>query len=72
MARKPKLISVYERIEETKSEITSTEQHLSQLKSQLETLLVEKEELEMRQAWEIIKKNGMTLEEIQKILLTKK
>lgn len=66
MARKPKLISVYERIEETKSEITSTEQHLSQLKSQLETLLVEKEELEMRQAWEIIKKNGMTLEEIQK------
>lgn len=72
MARKPKLISVYERIEETKSEITSTEQHLSQLKSQLETFLVEKEELEMRQAWEIIKKNGMTLEEIQKILLTKK
>jgi len=72
MGRKPKSTSVYERIEETKSKIISTEQHLVQLKSQLETLLQEKEELEMRQAWEMIKNNGMTLEEVKKILLTKK
>lgn len=66
MARKSK--SVYERIEETKLEITSTEQILINLKSQLEVLLAEKDDLEMRQTWAAIKSNGLTIEDVQKIL----
>lgn len=67
MARKSKS-SIYERIEETKSDILNTEQHLAQLNSLLEELLHEKDELEMRQAWSAIKESGMTLEEVQKLL----
>ena len=66
MARKSK--SVYERIEETKLEITSTEQTLIDLKSQLEVLLAEKDDLEMRQTWAAIKNNGLTIEDVQKML----
>ena len=66
MARKSK--SVYERIEETKLEIISTEQILIDLKSQLEVLLAEKDDLEMRQTWAAIKSNGLTIEDVQKIL----
>lgn len=66
MARKGK--SVYERIEEVKSEIQLTEQHLSELKTQLQSLYDEKDDLEMRQTWAAIKSNGLNLEDIQKIL----
>lgn len=66
MARKSK--SVYKKIEETKLEITSTEQILINLKSQLEVLLAEKDDLEMRQTWAAIKSNGLTIEDVQKIL----
>ena len=66
MARKSK--SVYERIETIKLEITSTEQTLIDLKSQLEVLLAERDDLEMRQAWAAIKNNGLTIEDVQKIL----
>lgn len=68
MARKPK--SVYERIENTLSEITSTEQILINLKSQLEVLYAEKDDLEMRQAWAIIKNSRITIKDIQKMLET--
>lgn len=71
MARKPKSTSIYEKIEETKNEISKTEQYLAQLKSQLENLLQEKDDLEMRQTWTAIKESGMSLEEIQKILESK-
>ncbi|MGN1124680.1 MAG: hypothetical protein ACI4SM_00700 [Candidatus Gastranaerophilaceae bacterium] len=69
MARKPKNKSVYERIEETKSEISLTEQHLTELKSQLENLFAEKDDLEMRQTWQLLKDKGMTINDIQKMLL---
>ena len=66
MARKSK--SVYERIEEIKLEITSTEQQLVELKSQLQNLYQEKDDLEMRQTWAAIKNNGLTIEDVQKLL----
>ena len=66
MARKSK--SVYERIEEIKSEIASTEQQLVELKSQLNILYEEKDDLEMRQMWAAIKQNGLGIEDIQKFL----
>lgn len=68
MARKPKSISVYEQIENVQNEIISTEQHLAQLKSQLKDLLNEKDELEMRQTWSAIKENGLSMEDVQKLL----
>jgi regulator of replication initiation timing len=68
MARKSKSISVYEQIENVQLEITSTEQNLAQLKSQLENLLIEKDELEMRQTWTAIKESGLSMEDVQKIL----
>lgn len=67
MARKSK--SVYERIEETRNEIALTEDRLTQLKSHLIELENERDDLEMRQAWAAIKDNGLTIEDVQKILL---
>ena len=66
MARKSK--SVYERIEETLSNIASTEQQLAELKSQLQNLYDEREDLEMRQIWAEIKNNGLTIQDVQKML----
>lgn len=68
MARKPKVKSIYEQINEIESEITSTEQNLAQLKSQLDNLLLEKDELEMRQTWNAIKERGLSIEDVQKLL----
>ena len=68
MARKPKVKSIYEQINEIESAITSTEQHLAQLKSQLDNLLLEKDELEMRQTWKAIKERGLSIEDVQKLL----
>lgn len=70
MARKQK--SVYERIEETKNEIISTEERLAQLKSHLAELESERDDLEMRQTWAAIKDNGLTIEDVQKLLLKNK
>ena len=69
MARKQK--SVYERIEETKNEITLAEERLAQLKSHLTELENERDDLEMRQTWAAIKDNGLTIEDVQKLLLKK-
>ena len=66
MARKPK--SVYERIEETESRIAVLEEELAQSKSHLIDLLQEKDELEMKETWSLIKEKGLTPEDIQKLL----
>lgn len=68
MARKPKSISIYEQIEKIESEITSAEQHLAQLKSQLDDLLLKKDELEMKQIWTVVKESGLSIEDVRKIL----
>ena len=66
MARKPK--SVYERIEETENRIAALEEELAQSKSHLIDLLQEKDELEMKETWSLIKEKGLTPEDIQKLL----
>lgn len=68
MARKSKSKSIYEQIKEVESEIVSNDQHLAQLKSQLENLLIEKDELEMKQTWNAIKESGLSMEDIKKLL----
>ena len=66
MARKMK--SVYERIEETLADIAYTEQQLGELRTQLQNLYDEKDELEMRQIWASIKNNGLTIEDVQSLI----
>lgn len=68
MARVKKQKTVYERIIETEQEIVLTEQKLSELKQQLEEYKNEKDDLEMRQTWSTIKQNGLTMDDIQKLL----
>ena len=68
MARKAKSVSVYERIEKVQSEIALTEQHLVELKAELEELFAEKDDLEMRETWAAIKNKGLTMDDLQKIL----
>ena len=70
MARKSK--SVYERINDVTSEINATEQQLADLKEQLEVLLKEKDDLEMRQAWQSLKERGIGINDLQSILLNLK
>ena len=66
MARKGK--SVYERINDITSEINSTEQHLINLKTQLDSLLKERDNLEMHQAWQSLKDRGLGIEDLQNLL----
>ena len=70
MARKQK--SVYERIKETEANIASLEQELAQTKEHLVELLNEKDDLEMRQTWSILKEKGLNFEEIQKLISKQK
>ena len=68
MSRKPKILSVYERIKQTESEITSAERNLTYLKAQLDKLYEERDEKEMRETWKIIKEKGMSIEDVHKLL----
>lgn len=65
MARKPISKSVYDRIKIIETEIKNTETHLNELNSQLSALFLEKDELEMRQAWKMIKEKGLSVDELE-------
>lgn len=71
MARRPKTTSIYDRLAENEQNIISTENLLNQLKSEREELLKEKDDYEMRQAWSKIKEQGLTLQEVEKLLVCK-
>ena len=71
MARRPKTTSIYDRLAENEQNIISTENLLNQLKSEREELLREKDDYEMRQAWRKIKEQGLTLQEVEKLLVGK-
>ena len=57
MARKSK--SVYERIEEKLQDIKQAEELLATLNEELQTLNLEKDDLEMRQLLEAMKSKGL-------------
>ena len=56
-----KLKSVYERIEEKLQDIQETEKILATQKDELQTLYLEKDDLEMRQLLEMMKSKGLTI-----------
>ena len=61
MARKSK--SVYERIEEKIQNIKETEALLATQNEELQTLYLEKDDLEMRQLLEVMKSKGLNINE---------
>lgn len=61
MARKLK--SVYERIEEKLQDIKETEKLLATQNEELQTLYLEKDDLEMRQLLEMMKSKGLTIDQ---------
>lgn len=60
--------TVYERIENKKEEIKIAQEKLEQLNTQLQTLIKEKDNLEMKKLFETMKKNGISLEDALKKL----
>lgn len=71
MARRPKEISVYDKIREVESKIASEEEFLKDLYNQLEELKKEKETYEMNQVWSLMKENNLTLEDVQAMITNK-
>jgi nitrate/nitrite-specific signal transduction histidine kinase len=61
MARKLK--SVYERIEDKIQDIKETEKLLAAQNEELQTLYLEKDDLEMRQLLEMMKSKGLTIDQ---------
>ena len=60
--------TVYERIESKKEEIKLAQEKLEQLNIQLQNLIKEKDNLEMKKLFETMKKNGISLEDALKKL----
>ena len=55
--------SVYERIEDKLQNIKETEELLATQKEELQTLYLEKDDLEMRQLLEMMKSKGLTIDQ---------
>ena len=66
MARTSKK-SVYERIDEKLQNIKEAEESLATLHEELQTLYLEKDDLEMRQLLEMMKAKGLTIDEAAKL-----
>lgn len=60
--------TVYERIESKKEEIKLAQEKLEQLNVQLQNLIKEKDNLEMKKLFETMKKNGISLDDALKKL----
>ena len=60
--------TVYERIESKKEEIKLAQEKLEQLNVQLQNLIKERDNLEMKKLFETMKKNGISLEDALKKL----
>lgn len=72
MARTPKTASIYDKLSKNEQDIIETENRLKQLKSERESLLLEKDDMEMRRVWAKIKEQNLSLSEVEKLLSSKK
>jgi len=59
--------TVYERIEDKLQNIKEAEETLATLHEELDTLYLEKDDLEMRQLLEMMKSKGLTINEAAKL-----
>lgn len=60
--------NVYERIEDTKRKIAETEETLAQLKMLLSNQMAERDDLEMHQLFDFIKKNNISLDQAKNMM----
>jgi hypothetical protein len=60
--------SVYERIEDTRRKISETEEALVQLKTLLSTQTAERDDLEMHQLFDFIRKNNISLDQAKNMM----
>lgn len=63
--------NVYERIEDTKRKIAETEETLAQLKMLLSTQTAERDDLEMHQLFDFIRKNNISLDQAKDMMTNK-
>lgn len=69
MARTAKNVSIYDRLNKNEQDIINAENLLKTLKSEREALLAEKDDYEMRKIWAKIKKQELTYDQAEKILV---
>lgn len=60
--------NVYERIEDTKRRIAETEENLAQLKMLLNNQMAERDDLEMHQLFDFIRKNNISLDQAKDMM----
>ena len=72
MARKSKIVSVYERINQKKNEIQQEENVLAKLNNELKELYKEQDNEEMLRMLEAIRSNGLDIETALTKLTNKK
>lgn len=71
MARKPRTVSVYNRIEEKRLEINNAELVLAKLNEELQTLYDERDQIEMETLFKRMRENGLTLDKAIELLQNK-
>lgn len=60
--------NVYERIEDTKRKISETEETLAQLNVLLNNQIAERDDLEMHQLFDFIRKNNISLDQAKNMI----
>lgn len=60
--------NVYERIEDTKRKISETEETLTQLNVLLNNQMAERDDLEMHQLFDFIRKNNISLDQAKNMM----
>ena len=66
MAR-PAKKTIYERIEDKQNEIAKTQEILTKLNDELSILCSERDELEMKQLFDLMKEKGLSIHEAMKL-----
>lgn len=72
MARTPKIVSVYDKLNKIEQDIVETENRLKKLISERDELLKEKDELEMKKLWAYLKEQNLSFEEVQNLISNNK
>ena len=72
MARTPKIVSVYDKLNKIEQDIAETEDSLKKLISERDELLKEKDDIEMKKLWAYLKEQNLSFEEVQNLISNNK
>lgn len=70
MARTPKIVSIYDKLNKIEQDIIEAENRLKKLNLEREELIKEKEDFEMKKLWMYIKEQNLSFEDVEKLILT--